>query len=255
MFRLGARADRYPLYYQVRTRILERIEAGEFARGDMLPSDEDLSTTYGVSMITTKRAMAELAKEGIVVRRQGKGTFVRAPLLEDLSAALALAKPTMTHAGASHHKLLSVRETKAGPEIANMLKIAPDSKVTSIERLKIIGNEPSAYESSLIPSEICPGLAGRMTGNSLAHEVLQSQYQVRLVRARLTIEPTILKAREARLLETDSGAPAMLLTRITYTVGDRPVEIYREVVRGDRLKYTLEFPDTSQTVRRGAGSL
>ena len=247
--RIGTNGDRTPLYYQVRNRVLSRISSGEFQPGDMLPTEEELSVAYGVSTITVKRAMTDLANEGVVIRKQGKGTFVRTPVLEeDLSLAVALAKPVLMHADSGYHKVLSIAEVESGPEVSKALGITPPSKVTRIERLKIVGDEPLGYERSFVPVDICPGLGAKMSGDgaTLVFEVLEAEYSIHLTRARLSIEPTILRRKEAELLGTSKGSPAMLWTRITCSRSDRPVEFYKAVVRGDRFKYYLEFPSTPQ---------
>lgn len=245
MVKPGAGDDRSPLYYQIRNDVLSRIEQGEFLPGDMLPSEDELSAYYGVSNITVKRAMLDLASEGVVVRKQGKGTFVKAPVIEeDLSLAGALAKPMLMHADTGFHRLLSAGEIGADAEVSKALLVEKGSRVTKIERLKVVGDEPLGYERSFVPVGLCPGLGEKMQHDALTlvYDVLKSDYGLHLTRARLLIEPTILRAGEARLLGTTRGRPAMLWTRTTYATGDRPVEFYKAVVRGDRFKYYLEFP-------------
>lgn len=242
---MASERDPVPLYHQVRNLILERINSGAYKPGDRLPSEQELSAAYGVSIITVKRAMVELANEGVVYRKQGKGTFVQTPVLEeDLSLAVALAKPVLMHAETGYHRVISIQEVESDVEVSKALSIPVSSKVTRIERLKIVNGEPLGHERSFVPSELCPGLGEKMAsgGATLVYEVLEAEYSIRLVRARLFIEPTILREREATLLGTSKGKAAMLWTRITYTVCDRPVEYYKAVVRGDRFKYYIEFP-------------
>ncbi|HHW17861.1 MAG TPA: GntR family transcriptional regulator [Firmicutes bacterium] len=234
-----------PLYCQVKEDILRKIRSGELKPGDLLPSEDELTRIYNVSRITVKRALQELAMEGELTRRQGKGTFVTVPKLEeDISKAVALAHPVLMHGEKSWHKVLSVDMVLPEPEVARFLQIGPTARAVRIERLKLVDNEPVGYERSYIPDEICPGLQEKLKNSSanLIYEILQSDYSLVLTRVRMFIEPTILNPTEAKLLQSRVGMPAMLWQRITYSTGDRPVEFLREVVRGDRFKYYLEYP-------------
>lgn len=237
--------DKSPLYHKIKNHILGRIESGEFGIGDMLPPESELSTYYGVSRITVKRALLELANEGIIVRRQGKGTFVASPKLEeDISRVVALAQPVLMHAGRSWHKVLSVKTEKPDSEVAKALDIGVTTQVVKIERLKIVDEQPYIYELSYISEDLCPDLERKFLDwkTKLIYEILQSEYSLQLSRTRMTIEPTILNLLEARLLDSREGAPAMLWRRVTFTNQDKPAEFYKAVVRGDRFKYYLEFP-------------
>ncbi len=237
--------DKSPLYHKIKNHILERIKTGEFEVGDMLPPERELADHYGVSRITVKRALLELANQGIIVRRQGKGTFVSSPKLEeDISKVVTLAQPVLMHAGRSWHKVLSVKTQKPNAEVAKTLEIDASTPVVEIERLKVVDDQPYIHELSYISEELCPGLEAKFLDweAKLIYEVLQSEYSLQLVRTKMTIEPTIINLLEAQLLDTHEGAAAMLWRRVTYTVDDKPAEFYKAVVRGDKFKYYLEFP-------------
>lgn len=237
--------DKSPLYHKIKNHILDRIESGEFKIGDMLPPEPELTEYYGVSKITVKRALLELSNDGIIVRKQGKGTFVAGPKLEeDISKVVALAQPVLMHAGMSRHEVLSVKTGKADTEVTRALEVGPNTPVVRIERLKIVDEEPYIYELSFISDELCPGLESKFLDweTKLIYEILQCEYSLQLSRTRMTIEPTILNIQEANLLDSHEGAPAMLWRRTTFTNEDEPAEFYRAVVRGDRFKYYLEFP-------------
>jgi GntR family transcriptional regulator len=237
--------DKSPLYHKIQNHILGRIESGEFEVGDMLPPEPELAEYYGVSRITVKRALLELSNEGIIVRKQGKGTFVAAPKLEeDISKVVALAQPVLMHPGRSWHKVLSVKTEKADSEVAKALDIEAGTPVVRIERLKIVDEQPYIYELSYVSEDLCPDLERKFLDwkTKLIYEILQSEYSLQLSRTKMTIEPTILNLLEARLLDSHEGAPAMLWRRVTFTNEGKPAEFYKAVVRGDRFKYYLEFP-------------
>lgn len=234
-----------PLYYQVREELTRRIREGEFRVGDMLPTEEALAKAYAVSRITVKRALLDLVNEGLITRRQGKGTFVATPKLEeDISQAVAVARPVLMHGEKGEHKLLSAQVVLADPDVAHFLEIEPASRVVRVERLKLVDDEPLGYERSYVPEQVCPDLQEKIqvAETKLMYDILESEYSIPLVRARMFIEPTILNLREARLLRSTEGMPAMLWQRTTYSEKDKPIEFYKAVMRGDRFKYYLEFP-------------
>jgi GntR family transcriptional regulator len=233
-----------PLYEWVKNDLLARIGSGDLKTGDMLPSEEDLCRAYGVSRITVKRALVELVNEGLITRRQGKGTFVAAPNLEeDISLAVAVARPVIMHGDKSWHKVLSAEVVLPLPDVSSFLQIEPTDHVIQIERLKMVDDKPLGYERTYVPEGMCPGLNTKIqNGSKLIYELLAQDYGISLVRAKMFIEPTVFGYSEAKLLDGREGMPAMLWQRTTYTTGDRPVEYFRAVVRGDRFKYYLEFP-------------
>lgn len=239
------RGDKSPLYHRVKNSILERINGGEFETGDMLPTEQEFSDYYGVSRITVKRALLELANEGVVTRRQGKGTFVAVPKLEeDIFRVVSMTDPLVMHEGKSWHHVLSVETVLPDLEVSKWLAITDNSPVLKIERLKVVSEEPLIYERSYIPLTACPGLDTRVIDwrTKLIYQVLQSEYNMQLLRARMFIEPTLMNFLEARFLSSPEGTPAMLWRRVTYTTQETPVEYYKAVVRGDRFKYYIEVP-------------
>jgi GntR family transcriptional regulator len=237
-----------PLYFQVKRDLMRRVQIGEYRVGDTLPSEEVLAREYGVSRITVKRAVLDLVSEGVLYRRQGKGTFVAAPKIEeDLSLAVAVVQPILMHSDKASHKLISAEVVLPDPEIARHLDIDVSSPVIQVRRTKLTADEPIQLEHSYIPESLCPGLNTKMNSRSsaLMYEILEHEYGFALMRAKLFIEPTVLDSQAAKLLKVRQGMPAMLWTRITYTTGDRPIEFYKSVVRGDRFKYYIEFPSNT----------
>lgn len=240
-----------PLYYRVKRSLTERIRSGEFRLGDMLPSEDSLAEQYGVSRITVKRAVLDLAREGVVYRKQGKGTFVATPKIEeDIGHAVALLKPVPMHGGKRTHRLLSAAIISPEPGIAECLNIHEDERVVEVIRVKYADEQPIQLEQSYVPESVCPGLVEKIKASpaTLMYEMLKEEYGIALMRAKLFIEPTVLTTRQARLLHAKMGLPAMLWQRITYTTGERPVELYKALVRGDRFKYYLEYPGGSSSL-------
>ncbi|MEA4884479.1 MAG: GntR family transcriptional regulator [Clostridia bacterium] len=231
-----------PLYHQLKMALRGRIERGDWLPGHRIPTERELCEEHGVSRLTVRRAIAELATEGLLVGRQGKGVFVAQSKLEQTLSAFYSFTSYMKEKGLSPTSdILGVCEMPSPPAVAQRLGIPSGEAVARITRLRRADSEPIIYESSYLPCTVFPGLAGDGLAESPLYEILRNRYACVPVRATEWFEPTLLSNEEASLLGVDAGAPAMLLERVTYTYGDRPIEFCKGVVRGDRCRYCVEL--------------
>ena len=230
-----------PLHHQVYVDLKASLDAGEHAVGERLPPERELARMYGCSLITIRRALDELSREGRLGRQQGRGTFVLPPRLDrDIGEAMSFTEEMQRRGLDPETRLLAARPEAAGETVAAALQLEPGSPTLYVERLRVAGGEPLLLEMVHLPAERFPGLlASDLEHNSL-YDILTERYQTPIVRAREALEPVLLPAREAALLGSAPRSLALLVEGIAFTRGDIPVEFGRTYVRGDRTRYYVE---------------
>lgn len=230
-----------PLHHQVYLDLKAALDAHEWKTGDRLPTERDLASRYGCSLITIRRALSELVREGRLERTRGRGTFVLAPRFDvDFAGALSFTEEMQTRGLDPATRLVAARPEAAGETVAAALDLEVGSPTLYLERLRLADGEPVLLEQVHLPAERFPGLlASDLEHNSL-YDILTERYGVRVAKAREALEPILLRAREARLLDRRPGTPALLIEGIASTDDGRPVEFGRTYVRGDRTRYFVE---------------
>lgn len=230
-----------PLHHQVYVDLKSALDAGEYAVGERLPPERELARLYGCSLITIRRALDELSREGRLQRHQGRGTFVLPPRLDrDIAGAMSFTEEMQRRGLDPETRLVAARPEAASETVAAALQLEPGSPTLYLERLRLAAGEPLLLEMVHLPAERFPGLlASDLEHNSL-YDVLTERYQTPIVRAREALEPVLLPVREARMLGAKPRSLALLVEGIAYTHDDTPVEFGRTYVRGDRTRYYVE---------------
>jgi GntR family transcriptional regulator len=230
-----------PLHHQVYLDLRAALDAGEWRPEDRLPTERDLAQRYGCSLITVRRALGELVREQRLERTRGRGTFVLHPRIDrDLAGQLSFAEEMETRGHDPQTRLVAARPESAGESVAGALGLELGSPTLYLERLRLADGEPLLLEQVHLSAERFPGLlASDLEGSSL-YDILTDRYGTRITRARETLEPVLLRTREARLLGQPRRAPALLVEGTAFTAGDEPVEFGRTFVRGDRTRYFVE---------------
>jgi GntR family transcriptional regulator len=236
------------VHTQIEDWLAGEIAAGTLVPGDKLPTEQDLATWFGVSRMTLRHALAELARRGLVTRAVGRhgGTFVAAPKLEqDLTSLAGFSEQLRRHGMVATARVLSASQRPAGPAAAAALRIGKDDPVYEVQRVRLADGKPIVLERSLFPAGRFPGMLDSRLDGSL-YELLEVRYGLRPHRARESLEPVTARVREAEALEVAEGAPLMLVERTAYARSGEPLEYARDLFRGDRTKvvvWTCELPD------------
>ena len=230
-----------PLYSQLREGLLALLKDGQFEEGDSFPTERELVQKYGVSRITVRRAVDELVREGYLIARQGKGTFVAKPKLSRHVPQMKSFSQEMADQGrrpGSH--LLSLGHQRVGERIATALSLPEDSWVWVVERLRLADDEPICLslvylnlpqQVSLTPAELEqePSL-----WKILASKGIELAYRDE------NIQAISAGAREAELLKVEVGAPLLFVEGTVYADRGEPIEYHQMHNRGDRYSYTVQ---------------
>lgn len=136
-----------PLYQQLSTIIVSQIEKGEFKSGEQIPSEEQLLRLYGVSRVTVRKAIKQLVDENILVKKQGKGTFVSRPIsVETMTAGGSFTESALKMKKKPSTKVISIHKTAATKHIASYLGVEETTEILVIERVRLLDKEPAILE-------------------------------------------------------------------------------------------------------------
>jgi GntR family transcriptional regulator len=220
---------------EVRDRLRELIDAR--APGDPMPSERALCESLGVSRPTVRAAIDDLARNGLLVRQHGRGTFT-SPYKISQEIPAASGQPVPPADGDWISEVLEFRTESAGARLGRRLRVSPGDDLLYVRRRRIVDGEPMALEAIRLPAALVPGLsAGDFVAGSL-YRLLRERYGVDPTDAVQTIEPTVTDASEARLLGVPPYSPALLFERTTRDGGGRVMEFTRSIYRGDRYRIT-----------------
>ena len=230
-----------PLYYQLIEELRENIENGEWPPNSLIPSETELCERYKVSRGTVRQALSQLVQEGLLYRKQGKGTFVAEPkITQQLNKFYSFAQD-MREKGLKPSSLL-LQKGKILPDsyIKNILGLKEKEMVYKIMRLRLADEEPLILETSYLVEELFPDLDKEDVEKISLYDLIIKKYRVKITRAKETFEPILVDRFEAEKLKIPVGSPALLVKRIAYTAGI-PFEFRKSVVRGDKCSYSVEL--------------
>jgi len=231
-----------PLYYQLKELIKSGIARHHWKLGEMIPSENELAAGHGVSVGTVKKALSELVQEGILHRRQGKGTFVARPnfqrsFIRFFRYGLGQAREDVIPAS----RVLRSETIVPPGRVREILRLDEADQVLVIKRLRLFDQMPLMLEELYLPEKIFRGFDQVDISQALLYPIYDAKYQTPITWADEFLEPRIAGPEVAAALDLEPGAPVIFIERIAYTHGDRPVEFRSSFGRGDRFRYHIEI--------------
>jgi GntR family transcriptional regulator len=223
------------MYYQLKELLREKLAAGEWPPGTMIPSERELSEQYDISRMTVRQALTELTTEGLLRRVQGKGTFVAEPKIQQGLTRLTGFTADMHTRGLQPGGQVLRLELATAPALAlGALQITPNQPVVLLERLRLAENEPIALETCHLHfSNVTKLLEEDFENNSL-YNLLTEKYGITPTRAEQQVEADLCSQREQNLLLLDEKAPVLRNRRVTFDQWGRPFEYTVSAYRADR---------------------
>lgn len=216
-----------PLYVEVRDTVLDRISSGAWKPGEMLPSEFAIGNELGVSQGTVRKALDDLASQNVVVRRQGKGTFVAEHTAERaLFHFFHIETTDNTRALPTRSQVLGCRRRKADKADIDVLHLAKDARIVEIRRVREMAGEPAITETVIVPADLFADIDKR-TLNDVPNELYQlyeQKYGITVHRANERVRAVAASKADAKLLGIHAGTPLLEIERIAETVDGRPVE-------------------------------
>lgn len=234
-------ADIVPLYHQIKESLALQITSGRWRPGEELPSEADLCRFYAVSRGTIRRAISDLAQQGLLNTRQGRGTFVSRPKFE---GSILGSYRLFREKGVKHDPESIVRRCerrKIRDELRTLFALPPGAEVYEVERIQFMDRVPMTIHTSVFPADLVQGLERIDLSQQTIYEILEEKFQLFFVRAEETLEPAVADEYVARALSIAAGTPLFSVERHSFTRGDRMAEYRHSYMRGDRYKYRIEF--------------
>jgi GntR family transcriptional regulator len=219
-----------PLYQQIKALLTRGLQAGEWKPGEVIPSEIELAARFKVSQGTVRKAIDELATENLVVRRQGKGTFVATHAEEKTQYRFLRLMPddSSTLVGLQR-RLLDCRRMRAPAEVARVLELKPGEAAVQVRRLLLAADRPVVFDDIWLPGALFGGLTAELLAESRGpmYGLFESAFGVRMIRAEERLRAVAAEPDAAELLQVATGSPLLLVERLSFTYGDRPVELRR----------------------------
>lgn len=227
------------LYEQVRARLIEGISTGEWRAGEAIPTEGDLAKSFGIAIGTVRKAVDTLVAEQVLVRRQGKGTFVVA---HDGRRLMFHFFHVVTRDGGKVYpevRTLAFGRDRAAPEQAAALGLAPLDKVIRIRNLLSLAGEPAIVDDITLPAELFPGLTEKifLARENTIYQLYQGRYGINVLRTDERLRAVAAPRDIAQHLGVAAGAPLLEIRRVALTFRDRPVEFRLSRVDSARYDY------------------
>lgn len=215
-----------PLYRQIKGLILQALENREWRPGEAIPSEIELAARFNVSQGTVRKAIDEMAAENLLVRRQGKGTYVASHSDPRAFYRFLRLVPVSGVEEPAKSVPLECWRAKAGTEAARVLRIQPGDPIIIVRRLLEFSAKPVVVDEIYLPGEIFAGLSLETLRESQVslYSLFEVKFGVRMIRAEERLRAVAADRSSAELLQVSEGSPLLSVERISFTYGDRPVE-------------------------------
>ena len=225
----GATPAFSPLYQQIKALITQGLQAGDWKPGEAIPSETELAQRFKVSQGTVRKAIDELATENLLVRRQGKGTFVATHAEERQQYRFLRLVADDGGSERLERRFLDCRRLRAPADVARALGSKSGDTVVQIRRLLSLHGRAIVLDDLWLPGALFKGLsAERLAGwRGPLYRLFESEFGVHMVRAEEKIRAVAADTVVAPLLGVAEGTPLLSVERVAFTFGDRPVELRR----------------------------
>lgn len=249
-----------PLHKQISDWLKQEINNGELEKNEKLPSENDLSDKFDVSRVTVRRALQTLENEQLIYRCQGLGSFVSDQrthqsfsFLNDFSEELSGSglKPSSKLLSFGHENI----KDKKG--ILSYLDIRNKEIAVKIERIRLGNGEPIAYDTTWMPVFYGQLIDGFDLENITIFNILENEFEIPIEKGCYRIESTVADDKLATHLKVEKNTPLLLINRIAYTIGDKPVYFQKRYYRNDKIVFEImtERPgNSSENIPRQATS-
>jgi len=260
-----------PLYRQIADELRAKIQSGQYAPGVCIPSEVEFMNTYGVGRITVRQAINLLAREGRLITKQGKGTFVTGERIEQELVTLASITEVLMAKGVEPRvKVLCSRLTAGPANVRKELKLRDDEDVLEMKRLYLVHDAPLCIIHYYLPSRFA-GIAQPLTDENLPRETSYSVFEkagIRVGEAHNIIRAIEADGETAKCLNVPVSSPVLCLQRTTLSKKGTPLEylifyyradefefsvrLYRPSGRSRRLSaHSRDFPDSLDIIQEG----
>ncbi len=239
-------------YRTIATDLAAKIRAGHYAPGEALPSQRDLSASYGVTLMTLRQALRQLSDDGLIVQRPGLGTFVSPPHLAYQLGALRSLADDLTKQGHDVHTVVLARTVRRAPAtVVAQLRIRSADTALRLERLREFAGRPAIHQVSWVRQPYADQIRDHDFSAVSLYAALAGA-DVAVARATETIRPGTLAAPVARHLDEPDGSPVFVSDRVTYTLDGTAMVADRATILGSMMEIRTERAATGLSLNWSA---
>lgn len=229
-----------PLHYQLKQHLLEKIESGEWKSNDLIPSEQELQDTFGLSRITVRQALSDLVYEGLLIRERGRGTFVAPPkMTHSPEERRSLTEFMMEKGIKPGWQVIEKGFVEANKEVAANLNLPHKARVYRICRLRLAEDQAIGHHTAYLPESVSGQIneAALLEGGSLNY--ISHIPQMATSHATRFIEAVAASDLDVKLLHMPLGSPVLMIQRVVTSAAGEPLEFLQARYRGDRFKYQI----------------
>lgn len=235
-----------PLYQQIKTLMLQSLQSGEWKPSSAIPSEMELASRFKVSQGTVRKAIDELAAENLLVRRQGKGTFVATHNEQNVQYRFLRLYPDTGETkdeGPAKRTIVDCKRVRAGADISRALNIKSTDTVLQVRRVLSFDGVPVILEDLWLPGNPFKGLTAEVLNSysGTMYAMFEAEFGVRMVRAEEKIKAVLPDEQHCKLLNIDRNTPLLSVERIAFTYNDVPMELRRGLYLTQNRHYRNEL--------------
>ena len=218
-----------PLYQQIKVLLTQSLQGGEWRPGELIPSELELAARFKVSQGTVRKAIDALADDNLLVRRQGKGTFVATHAEQEVRFRFLRLVPDNGKPGGMARRFIDCRRQRAPADVARALALKAGDPTLQVRRVLSFEDRPVVLDDIWLPGQAFKGLTAERLSEYRGpmYRLFESEFGVRMIRADERLRAVGADAESAALLDVAPGAPLLSVERLAFTYGDRPIELRR----------------------------
>lgn len=228
-----------PLYQQIKALLLKSLDQGEWKPGEAIPSELDLAARFQVSQGTVRKAIDELAADNLLIRRQGKGTFVSTHNEAKVRYRFLRLTPDDGHQPSTSSEIIGFTRLKAPAHIATLLALRTVDTVINIQRVLSFDGKPTILDNIWLPANVFKGLNAEAVNKNRGplYAWFEGEYGVSMLRAEESIRAVAAETESAARLQIPEGTPLLQVERVAYTYSERPMEVRQGLYMTDHFHY------------------
>ena len=218
-----------PLYQQIKVLLTHSLQGGEWRPGELIPSELELAARFKVSQGTVRKAIDALADDNLLVRRQGKGTFVATHAEQEVRFRFLRLVPDNGKPGGMARRFIDCRRQRAPADVARALALRAGDPTLQVRRVLSFEDRPVVLDDNSLPGQAFKGQTAERLSEYRGpmYRLFESEFGVRMIRADERLRAVGADAESAALLDVAPGAPLLSVERLAFTYGDRPLELRR----------------------------
>ncbi|MEP2010624.1 MAG: GntR family transcriptional regulator [Balneola sp.] len=232
--------DGTSLHKQISNWLRGQIQDGLLKENEKLPSENELSDTFDVSRVTVRRALQTLESEQLIYRCQGLGSFVSDHRTQQSFAQLKDFSEELAGSGLkASSKVISLEQEKVSEEISSYLNVKENGMVVKLERVRLGNGQPIAYDITWLPVFYGQLIEGFNLEENTIFQILENEFEIPVEKGCYRLGAIVADAALASHLNVEEQTPLLLINRISYTIGDKPIYFQKRYYRNDKIVFEI----------------